>query len=383
MVMQLLPYTNVHYPLTSEGDDLHILDLNLLGLHGQLDPIAQVEEEAQQELAAIEAEAQRKRAAVENRRIARITQVNLVREYSLFSENGMYKNIYPPAKDFIALVEREVSVMSFIKDPEISGPILRAAFTVIKIAGPTIAYAYILPPLDRACTQLVTNYLQQIPIVGSLLNKGLSVIKFPYDFVKWAWDPTKYWVQGRELNTDDFLGAPLFHDDGTPQMYETSRREETKVSLAVFGFCIAMTTTPILIPELIRKINELRANYLLNQDWARTFFASYFAWKIQKLKNIESQYSIPDVLQSDPILNQPRYRCAQSGQFLVIPFQTPSHRVFQYSVIEEWLLTHHTCPVTEPEQNLQANQLSFDVTTYNEIRSRLLSVTDKPMQLNP
>ncbi len=123
---------------------------------------------------------------------------------------------------------------------------------------------------------------------------------------------------------------------------------------------------------IISKINELRTTHLLNQDWARTFFSSYFEWKVRKLRDIEARYSIPDVFQNDPILNQPKYRCAESGQFLIIPFKTPSNTVFQYSVIEDWLLSHHTCPVTE--ENLQADQLSFDATTYDEMRYRLQAI---------
>lgn len=113
--------------------------------------------------------------------------------------------------------------------------------------------------------------------------------------------------------------------------------------------------------------------HLSNQDWARTFFSSYFAWRVKKLRDIETQYSIPDAFQDDLVLSQSKYRCAKSNQFLIIPFKTPSNRVFQYSVIEDWLLSHHTCPVTE--ENLQANQLSFDATTYDEIRYRLQSIT--------
>ena len=118
---------------------------------------------------------------------------------------------------------------------------------------------------------------------------------------------------------------------------------------------------------------RLRATHLLNQDWARTFFSSYFEWKIRRLRDIEAQYNIPDIFQNDPILNQAKYKCAKSDQFLIIPFKTPSNKIFQYSVIENWLLSHNTCPVTE--ENLQANQLSFDAKTYDEMRYRLQAIS--------
>lgn len=180
-------------------------------------------------------------------------------------------------------------------------------------------------------------------------------------------------MQAREVDCDGSLGDYIFNEDGTPEMYETSNREEAKFFGKFFGIVISVVASPFIIQGIIDRINELRLLHLSNQDWARTFFSSYFEWKVKKLTEIEAQYSIPELFQNDSVLNQPKYRCAKSGQFLIIPFKTPSDRVFQYSVIEDWLLSHHTCPVTE--ENLQANQLSFDAITYDEIRYRLRAIT--------
>ena len=361
MAMQLLHYANVYSP--RYDDD--IFNLNLLNCNNQPNAIEQIEIEAEQELAEIEAEAQRKRAAVENRRNARITRVNLLRENAIFIQTGSHKNIYPPSEEFITLIERQIGIISFIKDPEISGPAIKTAFTVITVAS----YAYIVPRMKEKGIQLIEKYLRQLPAIGPILSRGLSIINFPNTIAQWTWNPEKYLIQDYEIGDEGCPNIPLFNEDGTPKMVETSARENTKL----IGIVIAVGCSPLIIRGLINAIYELRATYLSNQDWARTFFSSYFTWKIRKLREIEAQYNIPDAFQNDPVLNQSKYRCAKSNQLLIIPFKTPSNKVFQYSVIEDWLLSHHTCPVTQ--ENLQANQLSFDGTTYDEMRYRLQSIS--------
>ncbi|MGB7128418.1 MAG: hypothetical protein WBD50_04950 [Candidatus Rhabdochlamydia sp.] len=370
MAVQLLHYANVYSPRRYDEND--ILDLNLLNCNDQPNAIEQIDIEAERELAEIEAETQRRRAAVENRRSSRITRVNLLRENAIFIQTGSHKNIYPPPEEFIALIERQVGVISFIKDPEISGPAVKTAFSVITVAS----YAYIVPRMKEKGIQWIENYLRQIPVIGSTLSnslsRGLSIINLPNTIAQWAWDPTKYLEQDYEMGDEYSPNIPLFNEDGTPKMVETSQREKTKFAGKIVAIGIALKYGPSLVTRLIDTINELRATHLLNQDWARTFFSSYFEWKVRKLREIEVQYNTPDVFQNDSVLNQPKYRCAQSGQFLIIPFKTPSNRVFQYSVIEDWLLYHHTCPVTE--ENLQANQLSFDAKIYDEMRYRLQAI---------
>ena len=71
------------------------MNLNLLNCNNQLNAIEQIDIEAEQELAEIEAEAQKRKAAVENRRNARITRINLLRENAIFIQTGSHKNIYP------------------------------------------------------------------------------------------------------------------------------------------------------------------------------------------------------------------------------------------------------------------------------------------------
>jgi hypothetical protein len=364
MVAQLLTYAQVISPRYEED-----LTLDFLNHNDQTSAIDKIEEDTKQELAEFEAEYQRRRTIIENKGQARVARINLLYENTILVENNSHKNSYPAPKDFMALVEGQVGVINFIKDPAISGPAVKTVFTVIKVAS----YAYIVPAMKAKGIQLIKNYLSQVPVVGltlsASLNMGLSIINLPNAFAKWAWDPTKYWVQSREVDCDGSLGDYIFNEDGTPEMYETSNRKHTKF----FGIVISVAASPFIAQGIIDRINELRLLHLSNQDWARTFFCSYFKWKVKKLRDIEAQYSIPDIFQNDPILNQPKYKCAKSGQFLIIPFKTPSNRVFQYSVIEDWLLSHHTCPVTE--ENLQANQLSFDATTYDEIRYRLRSIT--------
>ncbi|MGL4540365.1 MAG: U-box domain-containing protein [Candidatus Rhabdochlamydia sp.] len=338
---------------------------------------AEIEAEAQRKKAIIEAEAQKKKATVKNRASLKIARINLIYENAIFVENGPHRNMYPTPKEFIDLIEREVGVINFIKQPEISGPIARTAFTVIKVATSTFAYIYVFPKLNATCNQLIENYLNQIPIVGPFLNTslglGLRIIDLPRTLIKKAWDPTKIWKQDYNVDHEGYFDGFIFNEDGTPKMYETSEREETKFMGIVIGLSVSVVMAPHVMSAAIGKINELRAAHLLNQDWARTFFSSYFEWKVRKLRDIEAQYSIPDVFQNYPDLDQPEYKCAHSGQLLIIPFKTPSNKIFQYSVIENWLLSNHTCPVTK--ENLQANQLSFDPITYEEIRHRLQAIS--------
>ena len=83
------------------------MNLNLLNCNNQLNAIEQIDIEAEQELAEIEAEAQKRKAAVENRRNARITRINLLRENAIFIQTGSHKNIYPTPEEFIDLIERQ------------------------------------------------------------------------------------------------------------------------------------------------------------------------------------------------------------------------------------------------------------------------------------
>lgn len=364
MAVQLLAYAQAISPRYEED-----LTLDVLNRNDQPSVIEKIEQETQQELAEFEAEFQRRKAAIENKGRLRIARVNLLYENTILVENESHKNRYPAPKDFIALIEGQAGVINFIKDPAISGPAAKTAFTVIKVAS----YVYIFPLLKAKGVQLIKNYLSQVPVVGSALSAsltmGLSIINLPNAFAQWAWDPTKYWVQSREVDYDGSFGDYIFNEDGTPEMYETSRCEETKFFGKFFGIVISAVASPFIIQSVIDRVNELRLLHLANQDWARTFCSFYFEWRVRKLRDIEAQYSIPGVFQNCPALNQAKYKCAKSGQFLVIPFKTPSSRVFQYSVIEDWLLSHHTCPVTG--ENLQASQLSFDATTYDDMRYAL------------
>lgn len=385
MTLQALAYAQHVFSPSIYGED--DLNFNLSNCNNQPNAIkkleiqaakeeAAIEAESQRKKAAIEAEAQRKKATVRNTAILKIARITSIYENAIVIENGSHKNMYPTPKEFIDLIEREVGMINFIKDPEISGPVARTAFTVIKVATATLAYVYVLPKLNATCTQLIENYLHQIPVVGPFLNTslgiGLRIIDLPRTLLKKAWDPTKIWKQDYNVDHEGYFDGFIFNEDGTPKMYETSAREETKFAGIVIGLSLSLAMAPVVITAAIDKINELRSAHLLNQDWARTFFSSYFKWKVKKLRDIEAQYSIPDVFQNDAILKQPKYRCAHSHQLLIIPFKTPSNTVFQYSVIEDWLLSHHTCPVTK--ENLQAKQLSFDATTYDEIRYRLQAI---------
>ena len=367
MAVQLLAYAQAISPRYEED-----LTLDVLNRNDQPSVIEKIEQETQQELAEFEAEFQRRKAAIENKGRLRIARVNLLYENTILVENESHKNRYPAPKDFIALIEGQVGVINFIKDPAISGPTAKTAFTVITVAS----YAYIFPCIQEQGIQLIKNYLSRVPVVGPILSttliNGLSVINLPQYLFKKAWDPTKYEQQCYEIGDEYSPNIPIFNEDGTPKMHETSNQEKMKYVGKVTAIIIALKYGPSLIAAIIEKIQELRANHLLNQDWARTFFSSYFEWRVKKLEDIEAQYNIPDVFQNDPVLGQPKYRCAKSGQFLIIPFKTPSNRVFQYSVIEDWLLSHHICPITE--ENLQASQLSFDATTYDEIRYRLRAI---------
>ena len=369
MAVQLLAYPQA-IPPRYEAEDRTLDDSNH---NDQLSVVQKIEQEMQQELAELETEFQRRKASIENKGRLRVARINLLYENAILVENNSHKNRYLAPKDFIALIEGQVGIINFIKDPEISGPVAKTAFTVITVAS----YIYVFPLLKQKGIRLIKSYLCQVPVVGPVLsaplNMGLSIINLPNAFIKWAWDPRKYWVQFREVAHDGSLGDYIFNEDGTPKVYKTSNREETKFLGKFFGIVISVATTPLILQGVIDRINELRSSHLANQDWARTFFSSYFTWKVRKLKEIEAQYNIPDVFQSDPVLNQSKYRCAKSNQFLIIPFKTPSNKVFQYSVIEDWLLSHHTCPVTE--EDLKANQLSFDAKTYDEIRYRLQTIS--------
>ncbi|MDR2539547.1 MAG: hypothetical protein LBC45_02910 [Chlamydiales bacterium] len=366
MTVQLLTYAQAISPRYEEKD----FTLDVFNRNDQPSAIDKIEEETKQELAEFEAEYQRKKAIIENKRRGRIARINLLYQHVVLVENNSYKNKYPAPKDFIALVEGQIGVIDFVKDPAISGPVTKTAFTVITVAS----YVYIVPAIKEKSMQLIKDYLAKVPVVGDTigisLSMGVSIINLPNAFAQWAWDPTKYLVQDCELGDED---CPIFNEDGSPKMVEISNREQTKCLGKFFGIAISVLASPLILQGIIDEVNKIRSLYRANRDWARSFFSSYFAWRVKKLRDIEAQYSIPDLFQNDPILNQPKYRCAKSNQFLIIPFKTLSGRVFQYSVIEDWLLSHHTCPVTEEE--LRANQLSFDATTYDEIRYRLQSIT--------
>jgi hypothetical protein len=151
MALQLLPYAHVFSPSMYEEDDLN---LNLSNCKNQPNAIeqlemqaakeeAEIEAEAQRKKAVIEAEAQRKKAIVKNRTTLKIARINLIYENAIFTENGAHRNMYPTPKEFIDLIEREVGVINFIKDPEISGPLATTAFTVITVATQVYIFPFI------------------------------------------------------------------------------------------------------------------------------------------------------------------------------------------------------------------------------------------------
>lgn len=86
-------------------------------------------------------------------------------ENAILVENESHKNRYPAPKDFIALIEGQVGVINFIKDPAISGPAAKTAFTVIKVAS----YVCFFPLLKEKGIQLIKNYLCQVPVAASPL----------------------------------------------------------------------------------------------------------------------------------------------------------------------------------------------------------------------
>lgn len=136
MAVQLLVYAQAISPGYEED-----LTLDVLNHNDQPSFIQKIEQEIQQELAEFEAEFQRRKAAIENKGKARVARINLLYENAILIENDSHKNKYPAPKDFIALLEGQVGVINFIKDPAISGPVVKTAFTVITVAS----YAYVFP----------------------------------------------------------------------------------------------------------------------------------------------------------------------------------------------------------------------------------------------
>lgn len=167
MAVQLLAYAQAISPRYEEED----LTLDLLNRNDQSSVIQKIEQETQQELAEFEAEFQRRKAAIENKGRLRIARVSLLYENTILIENNSHKNRYPAPKDFIALIEGQIGVINFIKDPAILGPAAKTAFTVIKVAS----YVYVFPLLKAKGIQLIKNYLSQVPVVGSTLSASLSI----------------------------------------------------------------------------------------------------------------------------------------------------------------------------------------------------------------
>ena len=170
-------------------------------------------------------------------------------ENAILVENDSYKNRYPAPKDFIALVEGQVGVINFIKDPEISGPVVKTAFTVIKVAS----YAYVFPRMQVRGIQLIKDYLSQVPVVETALDASLSIINLPNAFVQWAWDPTKYLIQDSQIGHKGCPTIPLFNEDGTPKMVEVSNREQTKFLGKLFGIVISAVASPFIIQNVMDK----------------------------------------------------------------------------------------------------------------------------------
>lgn len=181
--MPLLAYANV---VGSSGYAEDHLSLDFFNRNDQPNAIKQINIKAEQELEEFEAPVQKGRIAVINKRNAQIIRVKLIYENAIFAKNDAHKNMYPPAKEFITLIESEVGIIHFIKDPEISGPALKTAFTVIKVT----AYVCILPYIKEKGIRLIEDYLRQVPVVGPLLstslNLGLWIINLPNTFAKWA-----------------------------------------------------------------------------------------------------------------------------------------------------------------------------------------------------
>ena len=118
--------------------------------------------------------------------------------------------------------------------------------------------------------QVIENYLRQVPAIGSILSttliNGLNIINLPNTIAQLAWDPTKYLEQDYEMGDEYSPDIPLFNEDGTPKMVETSQRESTKFVGKVVIIGIALKYGPSLIAKLIDPINELRTAHFLNQD---------------------------------------------------------------------------------------------------------------------
>lgn len=321
----------------------------------------QIQKEA---IKTLNAESERIRKELENRKIALQNEIAastaLVAREELLAEHSAVPNSmdydYPPPQEFFKIIEKEVSVFNFVKDIETSKTTKKIAFAALS----TVAYVFIIPAINTVCTQVIKNYLRQIPIVGLPLSISLKAIQLivdlPRKICKTAIDPTPY-----DMHVCDDIG-PLYNEDGTPVLAKTSVQELTVTALSV----IAIPTALLAIGHLRHQMQE---KHSLNHDWARSFFSSYFEWKITKLQTLEDKYSLPTQLQNDPILNQEKYKCAKSDKLLIIPMRTPSNQVFQYSEIEKHLLDNHTCPTTG--QELSGDRLNFDEKTYRQMMARV------------
>lgn len=293
---------------------------------------------------------------------ARIAREDLLYEHSAIPNSISFD--YIPPQEFYKLIEKEISIFNFIKDPETLGITKKCAFAAVS----TATYTFIIPVINTVCTQIIKNYLSKIPIMGLPLSMSLKSMQFiidiPRKIVAFLWDNTP-----GEVVVCDSDGMIYYNDDGTPATTEISNREITCVALAF----IAIPVGVLGIMTLQDEIQKLQARHSLNHDWIRTFFSSYFEWKVIKLQSLEDKYSLSSQLQNDPILNQEKYKCAKSGRLLITPMKTPSNQVFQYSVIEKHLLENHTCPVTG--QELSGDQLRFDEAAYQQIMSRVHQIS--------
>lgn len=245
------------------------------------------------------------------------------------------------------LLKQTLTIKNFIKDTDFVRAGKWVGLQVLRVGVVII----VLPYLDSNVRIIAKETLSgSSNIVGAVFGNASQIVSIALS----------YWKELFKTMVDPTLYEYTYFDSDTREYVQTisSNLIRTIQGTFVFG-----------IPIAFYLISSVDARYRQTQSLTKTLFPSHFSWKVNKIRELKNKYLVPQQFVNDTELNQNINKCERLASILIFPMKTPQNKIFEYDVIEEWLLDHHCCPITGI--NLTSDELTFDSTIFDRIRKRI------------
>lgn len=239
-----------------------------------------------------------------------------------------YKSLFLSSNDYQDILDKRITIENFMAE---------------------VGYIYYLKKIGIPLGAIAVAGVA-VPVLIGGANRPAEIATFWKKVVQKALDPTPYPVS--------------YLDENKNLIIASSSNLDKTLTLTAFGVLLSL---PYALIDARIYVDKIKSDYDKTKSIKKLLFFEYYTWKVRKIKQIAQEHLIPTKFENDP--NLASYKCTLTNKLFIFPFRTPQNKVFEHHAIEEYLLTHCTCPVTN--LSLCSEQLIFAADIYDKIRTHI------------